>query len=200
MIMKDRKHPEFAVILAFDVAVNKEAKLEAAKEDVQIMTADIIYHLQDKFKTYMDKFNETQKDNTRQEAVFPCILQIDKQYVFHKTNPMVFGCNIMGGQLRVGTPICIPEKDNLVIGRVGGIERDKKPVQSARRGTAVCVKIEQNTASTHIAYGRHFDHSNQLYSHITRESIDTLKEHFKDEMQKEDWELVIGLKKVFNIM
>uniref|UniRef100_A0A7S3TD41 Translation initiation factor IF- 2 domain-containing protein n=1 Tax=Strombidinopsis acuminata TaxID=141414 RepID=A0A7S3TD41_9SPIT len=199
MIMKERKKPEYAVILAFDVAVNKEAKLQAATDDVQIMTADIIYHLQDKFKTYMEKIQESKKTEVRQEAVFPVILQIDKQYVFHKTSPMVFGCNVMGGQLRIGTPMCIPEKDNLSIGRISSIEKDKKPIQVARRGDSVCVKIEQHTQSS-IAYGRHFDHTNQLYSQLTRETIDTLKQHFKDEMHKEDWELVIGLKKVFNIM
>merc|ERR1719229_726459 len=44
-IMKDKKCPEYAVIMAFDVKVNAEAKKLAEKDDVQIMTADIIYHL-----------------------------------------------------------------------------------------------------------------------------------------------------------
>lgn len=43
----------------------------------------------------------------------------------------------MGGQLRVGTPLCIPEKDNMVIGRVTGIEKDKKPVKMGKRGEQV---------------------------------------------------------------
>jgi len=199
-IMKEKKRPEYAVILAFDVKVNNEAKLQAAHDDVQIMTADIIYHLKDHFTAYMEKVLESRKTETRQEAVFPVILQIDKQYVFHKNDPLVFGCNVVGGQLRLGTPMCVPEKENIIIGHVGGIERDHKPVQVARRGDVVCVKIEQNTAQTHIAYGRHFDYTNQLFSHITRSSIDTLKEHFKDEMSKSDWEMVRSMKKVFNIM
>mmetsp|Transcript_38040 Transcript_38040/g.117369 ORF Transcript_38040/g.117369 Transcript_38040/m.117369 type:complete len:1173 (+) Transcript_38040:54-3572(+) len=198
-IMKEKKKPEYSVILCFDVKVNNEAKLQAAHDDVQIFQADIIYHLFDKFKTYMEKILESKKTETRQQAVFPVILQIDKQYVFHKNDPFVFGCSVVGGQLRTGTPICVPEKENLVIGHVGGIEKDHKPVQVARRGDTVCVKIEQNTAQTHITYGRHFDHTNQLFSHITRDSIDTLKEHFKDEMQKSDWEMIIAMKKVFQI-
>ncbi len=50
-----------------------------------------------------------------------------------------------------------------------------------------------------IVYERHFDHSNQLVSQITRESIDQLKLHFKDEMDGY-WPLVIKLKQVFDIM
>lgn len=39
----------------------------------------------------------------------------------------------------------------------------------------------------------------ELVSRISRKSINLLKEHFKDDMRKEDWQLVIRLKKVFNI-
>merc|ERR1712048_447010 len=65
MIMKEKTHPEYACILAFDVTVNKEAKIEADKNGVEIMTAEIIYHLQDKFKAYMEKVNERKKKETQ---------------------------------------------------------------------------------------------------------------------------------------
>jgi len=199
MVMKEKSHPEYALIMAFDVKVSTEAKAQADKDDVKIFTADIIYHLFDKFTQYMEQVQESKKTESRAEAIFPAILKIDKQYIFHKRDPIVVGCNVVDGQLRVGTPLCIPEKDNLEIGRVAGIEKEKKAVQIAKEGDSVCVKIEQNTAQSHVTYGRHFDHSNQLFSKISRSSIDTLKENFKEEMRKRDWELVIGLKKVFNI-
>ena len=198
-IMKEKKHPEYALILAFDVKVNQEAQKQADTDGVTIFTADIIYHLQDKFTKYMEKFRESQKTESKKVAVFPVVLSIDKQHIFRKQDPIILGCQVVGGQLRTGTPICIPDKQNLVIGHVAGIENNKKTVQLARRGDTVCVKIEQTTAQNHIMYGRHFDHNNQLYSQISRQSIDTLKEHFKDEMKKEDWELIIGMKKVFEI-
>jgi len=198
-IMREKKRPEFALILCFDVKVHTEAINQAKADDVQIMTADIIYHLFDKFTAHMEKHKESLKTENKQVAVFPCVLQIDKQYIFHRGDPFIFGCNVVGGQLRTGTPICVPDKENLLIGLVGSIQKDKKDVQIARRGEAVCVKIEQNTSQKHIGFGRHFDHTNNLVSHISRESIDMLKEHFKDEMAKSDWELVISLKKLFDI-
>jgi hypothetical protein len=69
----------------------------------------------------------------------------------------------------------------------------------ARQGDIVCVKIEQNEAQKHIMYGRHFDHTNKLCSKITRQSIDALKQHFRDEMREDDWQLVVKLKNVFKI-
>eukprot|EP00403_Amphidinium_massartii_P026206 CAMPEP_0178403660 /NCGR_PEP_ID=MMETSP0689_2-20121128/17485_1 /TAXON_ID=160604 /ORGANISM="Amphidinium massartii, Strain CS-259" /LENGTH=928 /DNA_ID=CAMNT_0020024625 /DNA_START=31 /DNA_END=2814 /DNA_ORIENTATION=- len=196
-IMKDKKHPEYAVILAFDVKVSAEARQQADKDGVQIMTADIIYHLFEKFTKYMDEVKEQTKKDTRSEAVFPVILKIDKGLVFRKQDPFIFGVDVIGGQLRPGTPICVPEKDYLEIGRVKSIEKDKgKPLQIAKRGDKVCVAIEPNTSQTSLLYGRHFTHEHQLVSKISRASIDMLKANFKDEMDKEDWQLVVSLKTV----
>merc|ERR1719379_1289806 len=144
----------------------------------------------------MDKVQESKKTESRKEVVFPVMLQIDKQLVFRKKDPIIVGVDILGGQLRIGTPLCVPEKENLEIGRVAGIEKDKKPVEKARRGDRVCVKIEQNTSQTHITLGRHYEIDNQIFSKITRESIDTLKENFRDEMDKEDWSLIKSMKPV----
>ena len=35
---------------------------------------------------------------------------------------------------------------------------------------------------------------------ISRESIDALKKYFRDEMSKNEWQLIIELKKLFGIM
>jgi len=39
--------------------------------------------------------------------------------------------------------------------------------------------------------GRHFDESHQIVSILTRDSIDSLKQYFKDDLNKDDWKLVI---------
>ena len=62
------------------------------------------------------------------------------------------------------------------------------------------MKIEStNPEEAARLYGRHFDHNDAIVSRITRESIDVLKAMFRDEMSKDDWRLIIRLKKVFNI-
>lgn len=44
---------KFAVILAFDVPVNREARELAESMGVRVFTADIIYHLFDQFTAYL---------------------------------------------------------------------------------------------------------------------------------------------------
>merc|ERR1719221_908672 len=110
--------------MAFDVKVNAEAKKLAEKEDVQIMTADIIYHLFDKFTKYIeqvklaekedvqimtadiiyhlfDKFTkyieqvkEAEKTTRKAEAVFPVALKIQKEMVFRQKDPILVGCKV----------------------------------------------------------------------------------------------------------
>lgn len=57
----------------------------------------------------------------------------------------------------------------------------------------------ENDKNPNIAYGRHFTAEHPVYSRLTRESIDALKAHFRDELATDDWRLVIELKKVFGI-
>jgi hypothetical protein len=53
------------------------------------------------------------------------------------------------------------------------------------------MKIEaMNTEQGSRMFGRHFDHTDQLVSKISRESINALKAFFTDQMSKEDWRLV----------
>ena len=86
---------------------------------------------------------------------------------------------------------------NLKLGIVQSIEANKKPIQSARAATgSVAVKIANDGT---VMYGRHFDHTGNIVSQITRESIDQLKMNFRDEMTDADWRTCIKLKKLFDI-
>lgn len=90
--------------------------------------------------------------------------------------------------------------ENLEIGRISSIEINNKPIESARRGQEVCIKIEHVGGDAPKLLGRHFEATDLLVSRITRESIDTVKEYFRDEMAKSDWQLMIELKTSFQIM
>lgn len=54
MVERDKK---WAVILAFDVKVDKDAQKMANEVGVQIFTANIIYHLQTRMEEYVYVFS-----------------------------------------------------------------------------------------------------------------------------------------------
>lgn len=97
------KHKEYAVMLCFDVKVDKEAQAYADEVGVKVFTADIIYHLFDDFTKHMAQLQEQKKEESKLLAVFPCVLK--PVAVFNKTGPIVIGVDVVEGNLRTLTPI-----------------------------------------------------------------------------------------------
>lgn len=200
-VMLEQDAKEYAVLLAFDVKIDKDVQDLADELDVKIFSADIIYHLFDQFTAYMQAIEEQKRKDAAPSAVFPCILKIVPGCVFNKRSPLVLGVDVVDGILRVGTPICVmKEGQSVSLGRVSSIELNHKPVEQVRRGgPSVAVKLEQPSYEPIRQYGRHFTEQDDLLSRISRQSIDILKEAFRQDMDKEDWALIIKLKRIFNI-
>ncbi|KAG5600981.1 hypothetical protein H5410_032351 [Solanum commersonii] len=194
------KKKEYATILAFDVKVTQEARELADEAGVKIFIADIIYHLFDQFKAYIDNLKEEKKKEVAEEAVFPCSLKIVPNHVYNKKDPIVVGVDVLEGIARVGTPICIPQREFIDIGRIASIENNHRPVDSAKKGQRVSIKIVgSNSEEKQKMFGRHFEIEDELVSKVSRRSIDILKANFRNDLSIEDWKLVKTLRDLFKI-
>ncbi|XP_056594255.1 eukaryotic translation initiation factor 5B [Triplophysa dalaica] len=191
---------QYAVILAFDVKIERDSQDLADSLGVRIFSAEIIYHLFDAFTKYRDDYKKQKQDEFKHIAVFPCKLRILPQFIFNSRDPIVMGVIVEAGVIRTGTPVCVPTKGFVDIGIVTGIEINHKSVDTAKKGQEICVKIEPIPGETPKMYGRHFEAVDFIVSKITRQSIDALKNWFRDEMQKSDWQLIMELKKTFEII
>jgi len=192
---------KYGVVLGFDVPVTRDAQdlADSFKPPIKIFTADIIYHLTDQFSKHLEDQKKRKQEELKHVAIFPAIMKILDNCVFCKRDPIIVGVKILDGQLRVGSPICVPSKGGLMIGTLSSIEVNSVPVEKAKKGDDVCIKIE-STHGTPQMVGRHFEVTDDLCTKITREGIDALKEWFRDEMDNSDWNLCIKLKKVFKIL
>lgn len=99
------KAKEYAIMLCFDVKVDKDAQQHADDVGVKIFTAEIIYHLFDDFNKHMNQLKEQRKEESKMLAVFPCVLRPIS--VFNKKDPIVIGVDVIDGNLRVNTPLAI---------------------------------------------------------------------------------------------
>ncbi|XP_048349140.1 eukaryotic translation initiation factor 5B [Sphaerodactylus townsendi] len=192
--------PQYAVILAFDVRVERDAQEMADSLGVRIFSAEIIYHLFDAFTKYRQDYKKQKQEEFKHIAVFPCKMKILPQFIFNSRDPIVMGVLVEAGQVKQGTPMCVPSKNFIDIGIVTSIEINHKQVDIAKKGQEVCVKIEPIPGEAPKMFGRHFEATDILVSKISRQSIDALKDWFRDEMQKSDWQLIVELKKVFEII
>lgn len=198
---------ELAVILAFDVPVDKDAEKLAEEMGIRIFKADIIYHLFDAFTAYNNEIMEAKRRDAAPQAVWPCRLKTIA--AFCKRDPIILGVDILDGTLRVGTPICVvkvdpttQKRDIIDLGKITSLEINHKPfeiVKKSQAGGGVAVKIEHAVYQSAKMFGRHFDEKDELISHITRQSIDVLKATFKAEVSMEEWALIKALKPRLNI-
>ncbi|MCJ1458126.1 hypothetical protein MMC28_008497 [Mycoblastus sanguinarius] len=196
------KAKEYAIMLCFDVKVDKEAQAYADDAGVKIFTADIIYHLFDDFTKHMAQLTEQKKEDSKLLAVFPCVLS--PVAVFNKKDPIVVGVDVTEGSLRLLTPVAAVRtnpvtnvKEIVSLGRVQSIERDHKQIPICKKGQpSVAVKIE---GPNQPMYGRHLEEKDMLYSLISRQSIDTLKEFYRNDVSNDEWVLIKKLKGLFDV-
>ena len=186
---------EDLVILAFDNKVIPEAQQFADANGIKIFNDDVIYHLFDSFIEYKKLCVLERKKAKEKEAIFPCML---KTVMFiNKKDPLIIGVDVVEGILKIGTPLYCPEK-KLPIGVVEGMEKDHKPINNVKPVDG-SVSIRLKVFDSSISAGRHFDEKCTFVSQITRNSIDALKEFFREDMTQDDWKTIIKLKKILEI-
>ena len=100
-------------MLVFDVKVLHDAQQYAEQNSVKVFTADIIYHLMGMFTKYVEEVREERKLKEGKDAVFPCVLK--QVATFRKNDPIVLGVDVEHGVLKVGTPITIYRKKNVIL-------------------------------------------------------------------------------------
>ncbi|KAH9385793.1 translation initiation factor 5B [Nematocida major] len=197
------KRPEYAAMLCFDVFPSQEMLALGKELKVTFLTAEIIYHLTEKYKKHMEAHWVLAEEQLKDKVIFPCILKILPGCVFTKRSPLVLGVKVVGGILRLGTPLAVVRDGEVVrIGKVTSILEDTKVKPRNDKIPAegrASIKVEVSATQQPIIVGRKLFETDEIVSRITRESIDLLKENFKDALAKEDWMTVIKIKKVLGI-
>ena len=111
------EHEEkYTVILAFDIKIERDAQELADSMGVKIFSADIIYHLFDRFTAYQEELKQRKRDQFKNVAIFPCKLRVLPNCIFNSRNPIVCGVVVEAGIIRPGTPLCVPTKDVSIMG------------------------------------------------------------------------------------
>ncbi|KAF9539945.1 hypothetical protein EC957_004833 [Mortierella hygrophila] len=198
------KSKELACLLCFDVKVDKEAEQMAEEMGIRVFKADIIYHLFDQFTAYHKQLTEERRKDQAPSAVFPCVLKMVPGAIFNKKDPIVIGVDVIEGVMKTGTPLCVininPEtkaKEIVSLGKITSMEMNHKVVDTVKKGGSgggVAIKVECAVYENAKTFGRHFNEQSELYSMISRESINILKESFRNDLSKEEWALVVKLK------
>jgi len=184
-------------ILYFGLPLNKSLLTESS---ISIIQDEVIYQLIEKYQDFEkeSRGNIHQYLLENQKAVLPAEMKILKEHIFLKggASNLLFGVKVIKGNLYIGMPLAIVNKNMKSLGIIIGIQKDSNDVIDAKENDEVCLRIDN---PNHLMYGRHFEEKDTIYSAITRDTIDNLKKYFKDKLVKSDWILVVKHKKIFGI-
>jgi len=223
-IMYALKNCEPKVILGFNVKIEKGINMPDIK-DIVVFTDNIVFHLVNQYTKYLEEYTRKIREEKKSQVVWPCILQIEKNAIFRKKDPLIFAVKVTEGKLCMGTPLSTFKtnenkeqakdkyKDNpkeqakdklkdkhaneINIGKVTSIRNTNDvDIEIANTGQTVVIKVEGDSS---ITFGRHLTEESILYSRITRESLDCLKSYFADDITRDCLDLLVQLKKKLNL-
>lgn len=197
-IAHDKNHPEYAVQLGFNVSIDNDILELADSMNVLVIQSDVIYDLTTRCLKHLKDIKE--KNKAAMKPIFPAVLHpLGKNYVFHNRDPLVMGVRVINGKLRIGTPLYIPQLDNQDIGIVKSIRKDNKEIEVAKKNDEISICVTQQHIEHQPTFGRQFNENDDIFSHMTRTSIDHLKEYYSDELTDVDHKLIAKFVELFKI-
>lgn len=198
-MIENEEHLENRVFMYYHSDVIQESKLEEIQtlctlHNITLVHNQVIYQLTLEYNKIKAGFVKQRKENS--VGIFPVKLKILKDHIYLSggNDDILIGVRVLEGKLLRNTPIITD--DGKYIGIVTNIQKNKTDVPNALKKDEVCIRISNEN---NLYFQRHFDYKNNLYSRLSRESIDTLKNNFREDMTKEWWGLVIEIKELFNI-
>jgi translation initiation factor 5B len=177
-VLKTKKD-ELGVILAFNVKVSPEAIDEAANKNIELFASNVIYKIIEDYMEWL-KDSETRKRRKLLEGLqYPCKFTILRGYVFRKNNPAIVGVKIIQGVLKKDS--FVMNKEGKKIGKIKGLQIEKKNVEEGKKGEELAVSIEGGNI------GRNLFEDDELYTMVSIEDYKKLK---KLQLGEEDDELL----------
>ena len=159
---------KYRMVMCFGITNNKQIYKIAKENQIYILEADIVYDLIKQYTKIVNDINQSIKDR-HPNIIRPCRLQILKNYIFHRKNPIIIGVRVTNGKLAKSMNIGFLKGDKTVLlGAVTKIEKNTKDILEAATGEEVCIKVE--TFNT-VEYGRNFDDENELVTYYNNEDI-----------------------------
>jgi translation initiation factor 5B len=176
------KDKYLGVVLAFNTKVLQDAKEEAEAKGVKIFHDKVIYSLVESYKQWVTYEKEREESSVFASLIQPCKFVILKGFVFRKSNPAIFGVEIIEGRLRQKSPVINTE--GIDVGSIHQIQDKGKSIDEARKGMQVAVSMNEPTV------GRQIKEGDVLYTLPSTQHYKMLIERFKHRLSQEELTLL----------
>ncbi len=163
-----KTNPENAIILGFNTEIDKEVK-ELDTSKIKIITEEVIYKLIENLIKYQEEKEKEIKREKIMSLTTICKLKILPQYIFHNSNPAVFGIRVEAGKLKPKTQLIDPEGKS--IAKVKAIQDKNQTIEQAEQNQEIAISLPG------IIFDRQLADTTHLYSDISEHQFKEFKKN-----------------------
>ncbi len=183
--------PLNAVVLAFNVQLDEEAKEAEQSSGVKVIQGTIIYKLLDDYKLFIEDKRKNIVGKVESSTVFPGAVKALPNSFFRVSNPAVFGVEVIGGRIKPGYTLI--NETGEIVGKIKEIQRDKSKIDMAKTGDETAISVHWPTL------GRQVKENMVLYTRVTDGDERLLQGNFAnllDDNEKELLKKIVAIKKM----
>ncbi len=169
-------------IMCFNVKIDREVAELAGAEKVVLIQGKAIYSIIDQYKTFLSQQKDRELQDKLSKIILPAKFRVIEKSVFRRSNPCVFGAEILLGEIRPGYRVI--KSDGKVLGRIMDIQNENKKLENAKAGDKIAVSIDD------AVFGRNLYENDLLYTDIGQNDLINF-EDVKDSLP-EDYSLALN--------
>ena len=169
-------------IMCFNVKIDREVTELADAEKVVLIQGKAIYSIIDQYKTLLSQQKGRELQDKLSKIILPAKFRVIEKSVFRRSNPCVFGAEILLGEIRSGYRVI--KSDGKVLGRIMDIQNENKKLENAKAGDKIAVSIDD------AVFGRNLYENDLLYTDVGQNDLINF-EDVKDSLP-EDYSLALN--------
>jgi translation initiation factor 5B len=170
--------PYNAVVLAFGVPIEDDAKSEGEAANVRIISENIIYKIIDDYKEWLEDTKKKERDAAARSITFPCMVKVLPNTAFRISHPAIFGVDVLSGKLK--SSVLLMDEHGNVVGRVKEMQNNGNSVSEVKKGESSAISMDG------VTFGRQLKDNDIMYAHINDEEEQLLRAKFSYMMNDEE--------------
>jgi translation initiation factor 5B len=170
--------PYYGVIIAFGVKLLPDAEEEALSKGIKVFKDPIVYNLIQNYVDWATSEREMAERRDFEVITPPCKIRVLRGFVFRRSNPAIFGVEVLSGRLRQKATLI--NDQGKIVGTIGQIQDKSEKIIEAPTNAQVAISMQEPTI------GRHINEEDILYTLPKEEDVKLLLSKFKDRLSDDE--------------
>ncbi len=165
------------VILAFNVKVDHQLEIDANNRGVRIFKGPVLFRVVEEYFNWVEEETRARKLRAFENLVKPGKIKILEGYVFRRSEPAIFGVEVLSGVIRPKYPMM--NQKGKVVGTIAQIQDRGQSIHEAKKGMKVAVSMREPVVGRHIREGE------TLYVAIPENDARLLLKEYQDMLDED---------------